>query len=91
MLVTLGTITVQTSLWISWKNFFYFLPHFQCEEVQGREKGLSYIMYFLWKKKSVVYMIQFSSIILLIARKDNLKGQFVPPVLDGQDNNAAES
>lgn len=48
-------------------------------------------MYFLWKKKSVVYMIQFSSIILLIAREDNLKGQFVPPVLDGQDNNAAES
>lgn len=36
-------------------------------------------------------MIQFSKIILLIGRKDNLKPDFVTPVLGGQDNNAAES
>lgn len=36
-------------------------------------------------------MIQFNSIILLIGREDNLKGEFVTTILGGQDNNAAES
>lgn len=36
-------------------------------------------------------MIQFNSIILLIGREDNLKGEFVTAILGGQDNNAAES
>lgn len=44
---------------------------------------------FSLKKNYMVYMIQFSKIILLIGREDNLK--FVTPVLGGQDNNAAES
>lgn len=57
----------------------------------GKREGFVLYNVFSLEKKSVVYMIQFSSIILLIARKDNLKGQFVPPILDGQDNNAAES
>lgn len=39
----------------------------------------------------MVYVIQLSNIILLIVREDNLKAEFVTPVLGGQDNNAAES
>lgn len=36
-------------------------------------------------------MTQFSSITLVIGREGNLKGEFVTPVLAGQDSNAAES
>lgn len=36
-------------------------------------------------------MIQFSNIILLIVREDNLKAEFVTLVLEGQDNSAVES
>jgi len=36
-------------------------------------------------------MTQLNSIILLISREDNLKGEFDTAILGGQENNAAES